>query len=213
VLGGAVIAASGCGGRKATPQEQRLERADLIDVSRALEGAEPSVRGEVAATKGAWPLVVDGLPADANAGARSRAAIQLASQRAAALRLPAVFEEHEAASLTGPGSGVAGTFRGFNVLSARGWRLIDAAAEQVEHGDPTAARFARENVALYIECVYDAHFGLAQIGRHMLAAYNTLGGAKAFGASLTQAEIDGLADFYSEANDRLRPRSRVRLGS
>jgi hypothetical protein len=205
---------SGCGsGKRATPQEQQLERADLIAASRALQGAEPSVRSEVAATKAAWPLIVDGLPAGTGVSSTARAAIRLASQRASALALPALFSEHEAASLTGPSSGMAGTFRSFSVLAARGWLLIDAAAEQVEHGHPIAARFARENVALYIESVYDAHFGLAQIGEHMLAAYKTLGAANTFGASLTQAEVDDLADFYSEADDRLHPHSRVRLGS
>ena len=171
------------------------------------------MHAEVAATRAAWPLVVDGLPADASLSASSRAAIGLASQRASALTLPSLFGEHEAASLTGPSSGIAGTFRSFSVLAARGWLLIDAAAGQVERGDSAAARFARENVALYIESVYDAHFGLAQIGKHLLAGYKTLGAASKFGASLTQTQVDGLADFYSEANDRLHPHSRVRLGS
>jgi len=212
VLSGAAIAVSGCGaGKSATPTQQRLERADLVTVARALEGAEPSVHSEVAATKAAWPLVVNGLPADT--GASSRASIRLAGQRAAALRLPERFQEHEAASLTGPSSGLAGTFRAFTVLSARGWRLIGAGIEQSEHGDRRVARFARENVVLYIESVYDAHFGLAQIGKQLAVAYEKLGGARAFGRSLTQAEVDSLADAYSQANDRLYPHTGVRLGS
>ena len=48
---------------------------------------------------------------------------------------------------------------------------------QIEHGSPASARFARENVALYIESVYDGHFDLAQIGKKLPAAYRTLGGA------------------------------------
>ena len=77
----------------------------------------------------------------------------------------------------------------------------------------SAARFARANVALYIESVYDAHFSLAQIGKHLLAAYKTLGGGGAFGASLTPAEVDALARAYSEGQDRLYPHVGVRFGS
>jgi hypothetical protein len=211
VAGGVALALSGCGHRTATAQEQRLERGDLLAVTRALRESEPPVARELAATKAAWPLVIDGL--GAHVSAHVSAAIALASERAAAFALPAIFTEREAASLTGPASSIAGTFRTFSLLSTRGWMQIDAAAAQSERGTPAAARFARENVAIYIESVYDAHFGLGQIGKRVLAAYTTLGAAKAFGASLTQAEVDRLAAFYSERNDRLRPRARVRLGS
>ncbi len=169
------------------------------------------MRGEVAAAKAAWPFVLDGVPADPSAS--WQAPIQLADQRAGAAHVPALFEEGQAASLTGPASGLAGTFRSFGTLSARGWLLIGAASQQAEHGGVLAARFARENAPLYIESVYDANFALAQLGKHVQAAYKTLGGASTFGASLTQAEVDDLAAFYSEANDRLQPRARVRLGS
>ena len=169
------------------------------------------MRGEVAAAKAAWPFVLDGVPADPSAS--WHAPIQLADQRARAVHVPALFEEGQAASLTGPASGLAGTFRSFGTLSARGWLLIGAASQQAEHGGVLAARFARENAPLYIESVYDANFALAQLGKHVQAAYKTLGGASTFGASLTQAEVDHLAAFYSEANDRLQPRARVRLGS
>jgi len=205
------LAAAGCSGKHATAQEQQLERADLVAAAHTLRGAEASVGSEVEAAKAAWPLVSDGVPAHPSAS--WRAAVALADRRAGAMRLPALFAERGAASLTGPASGLAGTFRSFGVLSARGWRLIDAAGGEVQHGDALVARFARENVALYVECVYDAHFGLAQLGKRVLKAYKTLGGSKAFGSSLTQAEVDGLAAFYSEASDRLHPRARVRLGS
>ena len=84
---------------------------------------------------------------------------------------------------------------------------------QIESGTPASARFARENAPLYIESIYDAHFTLAQIGKKLLAAYDKLGGAEAFGAALTQAEVDALARTYSEANDRLHPHVAVRIGS
>jgi hypothetical protein len=212
VLCGAAIAAGGCGGGyRATPQALRLQRADLVAVARALSSVEPAVRSEVTATKAAWPFIANGLPADT--GTISRPAIRAATERAGALRLPGLFAEREAASLTGPGSSLAGTFRTFSILATRGWRLVGAAIEEIEHGSPVAASFARANVALYIESVYDAHFSLAQIGKRLLAAYRTLGGAAVFGASLTQAEVDDLAGIYSEAADRLHPHTGVRLGS
>jgi hypothetical protein len=203
---------AGCGGgHSATPQALRLQRADLVDVSRALSGQEPAVRREVAATKVAWRLVANGLPSDTST--ISRPALKSATARAAALSLPGLFEERQARSLTGPGANLAGMFRSFLTLAARGWQLIGAAIEQIEHGSPAAARFARANVALYIESVYDAHFDLAQIGKKLLAGYKKLGGSAAFGASLTQAEVDALARTYSETDDRLHPHTGVRLGS
>ncbi len=212
MLSGAAIAATGCGrGQSATPQALRLQRADLIAVSRALSVAEPAVRGEVAATKAAWPLVANGLPAHTTTIWSS--AIHAATERAAALRLSGLLEEREAASLTGPGSSLAGTFRTFSILATRGWRLIGAAIEEIEHGSPVAAHFARANVALYIESVYDAHFSLAQIGKQLLVGYRKLGGAAVFGVSLTQTEVNDLAGAYSEATDRLHPHTGVRLGS
>ncbi len=54
-------------------------------------------------------------------------------------------------------------------------------------------------MALYIESVYDAQFGIAQIGKKLLPAYEQLGGEGAFGASLTKAEAEQLAGAYSEA--------------
>jgi hypothetical protein len=202
---------AGCAGASAKPQEQHLERSDLVAVARVLAGQERSVRSEVTATKAAWPLVAAGLPADPST--LSRPAIRLASERAAALRLPGLFAAREARSLTGPASGLSGTFRAFSILSARGWQLIGAAIEQIEHGSPTAARFARANVNLYIESVYDAHYSLAQIGKQLPIDYKRLGGGTAFGASLTPAEIAALSNAYSEANNRLYPHVRVRLGS
>jgi len=169
------------------------------------------VRSEVAATKRAWPHVSHGLPARIGAGAR--AAIAEAGERAAALALPALFQERGSASLTGPASGLAGEVRSFALLATRGWQLIDAAIVQIEHGTPTAARFAHANVALYIECVYDAHFTLAQIGKQMRKGWEKLEGAPAFGSSLTLAEVNELADIYSQPNFRLYPHTGVKLGS
>ncbi len=189
----------------------QLERADFADVCRTLIGAEPSVRSDVAATKAAWRYVLDGLPP--RPGPISRAAIRTASERAAAIGTPGVTGERISAELTGPGSGLASEFHSFSLLDARGWQMIDAAAEQIAHGPPVAARFARANVGIYVESVYDSHFSVAQIGKKVLADYRKLGGPAAFGASLTQGEIDALAHTYSEPNDRLYPHELIKLGS
>jgi hypothetical protein len=169
------------------------------------------VQSEVQATKAAWPLIIDGLPADIHR--LPRAPLRIATERASALRLPSLFEDHNAASLTGPATALAGTFRSYYLLTGRGWRMISAAVEQSEHGPRAAASFARANVALYIESVYDAHFALEQIGKQIPIDYQRLGGAGAFGSSLTPSEVSALAQSYSEAHDLLKPRAQVRLGS
>jgi hypothetical protein len=208
----AAIAASGCANKHpATASALRLEREDLIAVCHALKGAEGPVAAEVAATTAAWPLVANGLPADTTTLARPP--LQAATAAAAQLTVPALFQEAQASALTGPGSAIAGLFRNFSALATRGWQLIGSSIEEIEHGSPAAARFARANVALYIDSVYDAHFTLAQVGKKVLDAYKKLGGPAAFGAALTQAEVDGFAQTYSEPHDRLQPHVGVRLGS
>jgi hypothetical protein len=210
VLAGAL---SGCGGTTATPAELRLEREDLLAVSRALGEVESPVAREVAAAKRAWPLVVGGLPTGAQALASSRAPIADAAVSATRIETPAPLSEAQARSLTGPSSHLAGLFRTYTGLSTRGWALIGKAIDQIEHGSPASARFARENAALYIESVYDGHFDLAQIGEHLRDGYRELGGPSAFGRTLTQGEVDALAGAYSEATDRLHPHVVARLGS
>jgi hypothetical protein len=187
-----------------------LQRHDLAAVSRALKQAEGPAAHEVATTRTAWPLVANGLPGDTRALVRPVAA---AAASAAKLKLPTVFEEAPAASLTGPASGLAGLFRTYQGLAKRGWQQIGAAIAEIERGSPAAARFARENSPLYIESVYDAHFALAQTGKQLSRAYTMLGGAPAFGRTLTRAEVNALAEAYSEAADRLHPHAGVRLGS
>jgi hypothetical protein len=202
----------GCGGGVlASSAGLRLQREDLLVVSHALQRVRTPVAAEVAATKAAWPLVANGLPADPSTV--SRTPIRTATEAAARLQLPAVFAETRSAALTGPASALAGLFRSYSGLSTRGWQLIGAAIDQIAHGSPAASSFARANVALYIESVYDGHFSLAQIGKGLLSGYAKLGGARVFGATLTQAEVDALAQAYSEASDRLHPHVGVRLGS
>jgi hypothetical protein len=212
LLGGAALLAAGCGSSStASHAGLRLQREDLIAVARTLQGSEGEVAREARATKAAWALVANGLPADVRS--IPRAPIAAATGSASALRLPALFEELKARTLTGPASGLAGEFRSYVALSSAGWRQIQFAIERLGSGPPPAARFARANVALYIESVYDAHFTLAQIGKQLLAGYGKLGGPAAFGRSLTEREARALAASYSEGRYRLHPHVGVRLGS
>jgi hypothetical protein len=138
-----------------------------------------------------------------------RAAIETAER----LQLPTLFDEKQAAELTGEASSIAGLYRAFEGLASRGWQMIGSGIYQIEHGSPPSARFSRANVPLYIDSVYDGHFGLAQIGKKLQAAYKKLGGQTAFGVALTQAEVDALAAAYSEERNRLEPHVAVKLGS
>jgi hypothetical protein len=203
---------AGCGAHaKARPAALVLEREDLVAVTRALERLRAPIATEVAATKLAWPLVVDGLPTTVPAS--MSASITAASEGAAHIKLPALLEETQAAALTGPASEIASLMRTSIELAARAWELIAAAVGEIQRGSPTAARFARENVALYIESVYDGHFALSQVGKKLLDAYRKLGGPTAFATSLTAPVVDALALTYSEGTDRIYPHSGVRLGS
>jgi len=208
---GAVLA--GCGGTSSarTPAEARLQREDLVAVSRGLRQAEGSLQREAAAAKIAWPLVADGLPASNTAP--TRLAVWTASRMAHAIVVPPPMDEAQARELTGPAAGIAGLFQTFSRLAERGWALIGAAIDEIAGGPAAAAAFARENVVLYIDSVYDSHFDAALIGKSLLTGYRLLGGMKAFGATLPQAEVDALTRTYSPATERLYPHSGVRLGA
>jgi hypothetical protein len=192
------------------PAELALEREDLIASARALTSVQAQVAREIAATKRVWPQIANGLPPSP---APLRAQIEAASSSAAALGVPAPFGEEESRQLTGPSTAIAGTYRTFAVLARSAWPLIASNARAIEAGPPAAASFARANVGLYIESVYDAHFALAQIGKKVRKAFHDLGGTRAFASALTQAQVDALDSFYSEANDRLQPHAATKLGS
>jgi hypothetical protein len=205
------LGAAGCGSSgRSTEANLRLQREDLIAASRALAEAQREVAAEIRTTRSAWPSVANGLPSPASA-AQSRA-IAAAEAGAAAVRLPKLFGEERAAGLTGPGASLAGTFRSFAGLSATGWKMISHALA-VDRAGGAAASFARANSPLYIESVYDGHFGLSQIGKKLTAGYAKLGGPAAFGHALSQAEVEALAASYSEAAARLHPHPGVKLGS
>lgn len=206
------LALAGCGsGAGASAQGLRLQREDLIAAARALTSVEGQVGSEVATTKQAWAHVANGLPTQV--ALIPRREVDLAARVASRLRMPGLFAEARAEGLTGPASSLAGLFRSYAGLSQHGWQMIGAAIDQIERGSPPAARFARANVNLYVESVYDAHFGLAQVGKKLADGYRKLGGPAKFGTALSAAEVRRLRDFYSEARDRLHPHVGVRLGT
>jgi hypothetical protein len=205
------LAATGCGsGTHTTEAGLHLQREDLVAAAGALERASREVARETAATKAAWPLIANGL--SPSLGVADEAKIATAARAAAALKLPSVFGEHHAAQLTGPGAQISGAYRDFAGLTSRGWEMIEYTLRSQRRGG-AAASFARENVALYIESVYDGHFGLSQIGKKLLAGWEKLGGPSGFGSSLPRAQVERLAGLYSERNYRLHPHDGVRLGS
>jgi hypothetical protein len=180
-------------------------------VCAALARARGPVATETAAAKRAWPLVANGLPAALSPTLSPEA--QRAAAAAAAIAAPGPLAETQVRALTGPAADLAGLFRSYMLLTSRGWRMVAAAIGEIEQGTPAAARFARENVALYLDSVYDGHFALAQVARKLSAGYRQLGGAGAFGPALSPAAVGALASAYSESSERLHPHVGVRLGS
>jgi hypothetical protein len=209
---------AGCGGDSksasaATPAAERLQRSDLVAVARSLRLAEPSAQREMTAARVAWPLVANGLPATIPPATLT--ALSTTSRAARAIVTPALMLKPQSRSLTGPAAGIAGLFQSFTGLTTRGWTLTLASAREIAGGTPAAARFARENVALYIDSVYDGHFDGGLIGKSLLKAYTSLAGtgsASAFGRTLTRAEVAALARAYSPASLQLHPHSGVQLG-
>jgi hypothetical protein len=206
------LLAPGCGGAMQAPAAvSNLEREDLLAVVHELATAQPQVGAELAAAKQAWRVVADGVPA--TAGSAARAAVHRAAERAAAVFVPALFDEYSGRNLTGPAASLAGLFRGYERLNTPSWRQLTAAIDLGADGPTASVRFYRSNSPLYVDGVYDAHFTLAQIGRRLLAAYTQLGGPSVFQQSLTQAEVDKLANAYSEQRARLHPHAGVKIGT
>jgi hypothetical protein len=206
---------AGCGSSNSasTPAAERLQREDLVATVHGLRRAEASTAREMASARIAWPLVANGLPATATIPPVTQTALSAASTAARAIVVPPLMRKPQARSLTGPAAGIAGLFQTFSGLTERGWTLTAAAGDEIAGGSPVAARFARENVPLYIDSVYDGHFDAGLIGSSLLKGYTALGGVAAFGGALTQAEVDALAGAYSPASEQLHPHPGVKLGA
>jgi hypothetical protein len=188
-----------------------LERADFIVLVHGLQGLEGELGNVGRADRAAWPYVVNGL--SANPSGLARRQVAAAAAASAAITVPAVLEEADAAALTGPASPIGGLFGTFIRLVPRGWKLIEAAISEIQGGPEVDRAFARETVDLYIESVYDGSFTLAQIGRRLPGAYKDLGGPEALGGQLSEREVESLVAFYSESQFRLHPHTGVKLGS
>jgi hypothetical protein len=200
---GAVVVLAGCasGSYVSSRRELALQRAQLVQVSDGLRSVEPAVQREVRASRVAWPLIADGLAQTLDE--RLRGAVSKARASADALLAPSFMAK--ASELTGPAAGIAGLYESYDRLAERGWRLTETTIAAIVSDTPAVASFERENSSLYIEAIYDGHFNLSLVGKDLTEAYDRLGGAKAFGATLTPREIDALASTYSITAMRLEP--------
>ncbi|HEY7934061.1 MAG TPA: hypothetical protein VID48_09565 [Solirubrobacteraceae bacterium] len=212
-----IIGLAGCGhsaqpNPALPPTDLARQRADLLLVSHALRQAMPSVAAEVNGARAVWPLIAHGIPLTISGPLRGQ--VTAASLHTMQIKAPRFMVTPPRANsigvLTGPGAGIAGLFQAFVNLTQQGWKLTAATIGEIESGPGSNARFLRSNASLYITCIYDGHFDLALVGKSLLDAYEKLGGAMAFGRSLTHTELENLADFYGEQL-RLRPHSAYRL--
>jgi hypothetical protein len=206
VAGAVAAGAAGCGGRHPRPAALRLERADLVLLTRALQRLEAPTHSEVAAARTVWPTLARGLPRGALPPATALA-LAAAERRAGALA-PPWYVTTEAGGLTGPAAAVGGLLKAYAALTPRGWRFIAAA---LAPGSAAAASFMRANAGLYIYAIYDGHYDLSLIGKTLHDAYRKLGGPPAFGSTLTPGQVEALVRAYSIPATRLAPHPRAGL--
>ncbi len=218
ILIGAVMLIAGCGSGSSShaqsSHELALERAQFEQVSSQLSGLEAAVKREVAASRVAWPSIAGGLPQTLESGLRT--AVGAANAQAKALPEPSFLAD--ARKLTGPASGIASIYENYEQLAQRGWNLTEAAVRTIASAGPATnttaasasaiiaqASFERANSPLYIDAIYDGHFDLSLLGKSLVSGYEKLGGQQAFGAALTQAQVNALAEVYSIPAVRLEP--------
>jgi hypothetical protein len=212
-----VLAGCGGGGTKlrapkgtlsgSSPAVRQLQRTDLAIVGRGLLSVQTTIRPELAASRSAWPAIAHGLPARVSPATRLAIARAITSVRQIAT--PRFISY--AGQLSGTAAAIAGLELSYEELALRGWTLTRVAADygaraQAGNGSLQAADFLRANAALYIGCVYDAHYNLSLIGEDLKEAYAQLGGARAFGSALRPAQVEAVARFYAPAVARLAPR-------
>jgi hypothetical protein len=207
---GLATAAIGCSGKPPRPAELRLERTDLVLLSRTLERLESPIRNELTAARAVWPALNPGLP-KGHVPAAMQQGIFSAGARAQAVTPPPFVTKPNI--LTGPAAAIGALINNYTVLAQRGWQQTEAAISPPTGPTDTSLRFLRANAGLYIYCIYDAHFDLSLAGKQLQHAYRTLGGPPAFGHSLTLPQIEALARFYSPPSVRLEPHPPPSLGA
>lgn len=198
LLAGGLI--SGCGSH-VSRRELRLERAQFVQVAGELREVESAVHGEVRTARAAYPSLAAGIPS--RVGPSLSAAVDRASATAGALPAPPFLAKTR--QLTGPASGIAGLYEDYERLAERGWRLTETTVSGIASGGPRVASFVRANSSLYIDCIYDAHFDLSSIAKHLTDGYAKLGGPAGFGPALTPSQLEALAAAYSIPAVRLQP--------
>lgn len=170
-------------------------------VGEGLRAAEHAVEHETAASRAAWLSIANGLPNTFSPALRR--AVSEASTSASRLPEPHFMAQRE--RLTGPAAGLAAIWESYSRLASVGWRMTDASLSTIASDRAGAAAFAAANSSLYIDSIYDSHFNLSLLGKSLLDGYRKLGGPGAFGAKLTQSEVDALAAAYSIPAVRLAP--------
>ncbi len=198
---------SGASGAQASsaPRQLKLERTDLATVARGLLRAEPSIQREILAARAAWPAIAGGLPALVPLATNEL--LSAALRRSERLATPGFISY--AGELTGESAAIAGLLLSYEQLSQQGWTMTLAAARHLTglSALPVATLgFLRANAALYIGCVYDAHYNLSVIGGRMREAYAQLGGAPGFGDALPASLMARIVAFYSPGAARLAPK-------
>lgn len=184
-----------------SPLELKLQRSQLALVSHQLAGLEQPLQREAIATRAVWHSIAKGLPA--HPGPRLAAQVASASAAAEALPAPAFLQfRHE---LIGPAGRIASLFYQFELLAKHGWAHVNQATGSLQHGPLAAASFERANAGLYIDSIYDGHFEASLIGERVLSSYRRLGEQRAFGSSLTPAQVRSISLIYSPEAIRLTP--------
>jgi hypothetical protein len=204
LLVGLIALLTGCGSTTSyspSSRELALQRSQFVKVSDELRGLEHAVQRELSSSRKAWPTIANGLPQTFEAGLRE--AVKQATTSAAALPEPPFAAKADV--LTGPAAGIAGLYESYSRLTERGWRLTETGIAAIRANNPATANFERANSSLYIDAIYDAHFNLSLLGKSLISGYERLGGPRAFGATLTQNELNALATAYSIPAVRLEP--------
>lgn len=198
----------GCGSKLHNPIEIKLERMDLVSVSKQLLHNDRAVEDELTSAHATWPYLYNGLPSRITRSVEAR--ISDSTRKMAALpELPFLRRVHD---LTGPASDIGGAYEKFWSLGKAGWEMIQATVLSLRHGPASTARFREENLPVYIQSVYDAHYSLSLIGKDVKSGYEKLGGSEGFGAALTPIEVETIMRLYSPEVARLEPHTTEALG-